>query len=151
MGPEQSEATTNMNPLHLENGQSEACSNGDPSGDSWQHEHLSAQLELDALRLLADAGTPELAKFAIDSVDEQQQDQLRSEFARALGFASYSELLSESAGVDTNDDKLWFVTPLADGQWIGWNYVEFGTEAKQTSREAAIAHVECSTKANLRG
>jgi hypothetical protein len=128
---------------------SESCAGGEPLADSWQqHEHLSAQLELDALRLLADAGTPELAKFAIDSVEEQQHDQLRAEFAQALGFASYSDLLAASAGVATNDDKLWFVTPLGDGQWIGWNFIEIRADLKHATREAAIAHVEQLAKAN---
>src|SRR5262245_20405149 len=96
-----------MDQAAMDQGLSESCDGGKPLADSWQqHEHLSAQLELDALRLLADAGTPELAKFAIDSVDEQQHDQLRAEFAQTLGFASYSDLLAASAGVTTDDDKL---------------------------------------------
>lgn len=119
----------------------------EPRNDSWQqHEHLSAQLELDALRLLVDAGTPELAKFAIDSVEEQQHEQLRAEFAQTLGFASYSDLLAASAGVATNDDKLWFVTPLGDGQWVGWNFIEVRAEVKHATREDAITHIEQSAR-----
>jgi hypothetical protein len=134
-----------MDQTSLSNAQSESCASGEPLADSWQqHEHLSAQLELDALRLLADAGTPELAKFAIDSVDDQQHDQQRAEFAQTLGFASYSDLLAASAGIATNDDNLWFVTPLGDGQWIGWNYVEVRADVKHATREAAVAHVEQS-------
>lgn len=116
--------------------------------DSWeQHEHLSAQLEIDALRLLADAGTPELAKFAIDTVEQQQHDQLRNEFAQALGFGTYSELLAASTGIATNDDKVWFITALADGQWIGWNFVEIREEARYATREEAVAHVEWLARA----
>ncbi len=139
-----------MDQAHLDNRLSESCSGGgDPLADSWQqHEHLSAQLELDALRLLADAGTPELAKFAIDSVEQQQHDQLRAEFAQALGFASYTDLLAASAGVATSDNKLWFVTLLADGQWVGWNYVEIRVDVKHATREAAIAHVERAAMAS---
>jgi hypothetical protein len=123
---------------------------GETPSDSWeQHEHLSAQLELDALRLLADAGTPELAKFAIDSVDGQQQDQLRTEFAQALGFVSYGDLVSASIGVSTNDDKLWFVTPLRDGYWAAWNFTQVCIDVKYTTREAAVAHVEKSAAKSL--
>jgi hypothetical protein len=138
-----------MDRASTENRSAESCAGSEPRADSWQqHEHLSAQLELDALRLLADAGTAELAKFAIDSVEEQQHDQLRAEFAQALGFTSYSDLLSASAGVATNDDKLWFVTPLGDGQWVGWNFVEIRAEVKYATREEAIAHVEQSAQGN---
>src|SRR5262245_3219798 len=108
---------------------------GETPPDSWeQHEHLSAQLELDALRLLTDAGTSELAKFAIDSVEQQQHDQLRAEFAQALGFASYGDLLAASAGISTSDDKLWFVTPLSDGYWVGWNFSETRVDVKHATR-----------------
>ena len=105
-------------------------------------------MELDALRLLADAGTPELAKFAIDSVEQQQHDQDRAEFAQAIGFASYRDLLAASVGVATADDKLWFVTPLGDGQWVAWNYVDIQVNLKHATREAAIAHVAQSATAN---
>jgi hypothetical protein len=138
-----------MDQAHSEMRSSQTCSGGLSSSESWQqHEHLSAQLELDALRLLADAGTPELAKFAIDSVEQQQHDQLRTEFAEALGFSSYRDLLAASAGIATADEKLWFVTPLADGQWIGWNFFEITANVKHATREAAIAHVEQSVTAN---
>jgi hypothetical protein len=138
-----------MNQANPDSRLSESHSGGESTTDSWeQHEHLSAQLELDALRLLADAGTPELAKFAIDSVEQQQHDQMRNEFAQALGFASYSDMLAASAGIATNDEKLWFVTPLADGQWVGWNFVEIKADVKHATREAAIAHVEQSATAN---
>jgi hypothetical protein len=138
-----------MDRTHPDTCSSEAISRPESMTDSWeQHEHLSAQLELDALRLLADAGTPELAKFAIDSVEQQQHDHMRTEFAEALGFASYSDLLAASAGVATTDDKLWFVTPLADGQWVAWNFVEIKADAKHATREAAIAHAEQSAAAN---
>jgi hypothetical protein len=123
--------------------ESAMCTNGELPAAGWpQHEHLSAQLELDALRLLADAGTPELAKFAIDTVDQQQHDQLRAQFAHSLGFETYSDLLAASGGVATSDDKLWFVTALGDGSWIGWNYVDIRADVSYGSREAAIAHVE---------
>jgi hypothetical protein len=141
-----------MDQAHLESCSPNAATREDAVADSWeQHEHLSAQLELDALRLLADAGTPELAKFAIDSVEQQRHDQLRSEFAQTLGFASYSDLLAASTGVATNDDKLWFVTPLADGHWAAWNFVEVKADVKHATREGAIAHVEHSAMANARG
>ena len=136
-----------LDPSQLES-YAEPSAGGAPVADAWQqHEHLSAQLELDALRLLSDAGTPELAKFAIDSVEQQQHDQLLAEFAQALGFASYSDLLAASAGIATSDDKLWFVTQLADGQWVGWNYVEVRADVKHATRESAIAHVEQSSTA----
>jgi hypothetical protein len=109
--------------------------------ESWpSHEHLSAQLELDALRLLSDAGTPELAKFAIDSV-EMQRERARDEFAQAHGFANCAELLAASDGVATGGEKAWFVTLLVDGQWIGWNLEDFGEGIKHRSREAAVRFV----------
>lgn len=126
-----------------------AMGGGEPNAASWQeHEFLPAQLELDALRLLADAGTPELAKYAIDSVDEQQRDQFRAEVAQALGFRSYAELLAASAAVDTNDDRPWYVTLLADGQWVAWNCTDIRVDRKHSTREAALAHVENGARSN---
>jgi hypothetical protein len=116
--------------------------------DAWQqHEHISAQIELDALRLLADAGTPELAKFAIDSVEEQQRDRARAEFARTLGFTSYSDLLAASSGVATPGDQLWFITMLTDGEWIGWNFLDVQVGVKHPTREDAVRYIaECAEK-----
>jgi hypothetical protein len=115
------------------------------NAESWaEHEHLSAPLEFDALRLLADAGTPELAKFAIDSVEKQHNDQARTQFAQSLGFESYGELLAASAAIDTNDTKLWFVTLLSDGQWVAWNFVEFRPDVRHPTREDAVVYVERS-------
>lgn len=140
-----------MNRAQLNRQTSEASAGVSASNNWQQHEHLSAQLELDALRLLADAGTPELAKFAIDTVDEHQHDEMRLQFANALGFSSYADLLVASTGVATNDDKLWFVTSLADGSWVGWNFVEISADVKHATREAAVAHVEQSASGKLRG
>ena len=108
----------------------------------WQHEHLSTQMELDALRLLSDAGSPELAKFAIDSVEERRREQLRSDFSQALGFESFGELLAESSDIATNDDKHWFVTSLPDGQWIGWNDVDVRVSVKHNTRDDVICEIE---------
>lgn len=125
------------------NMQSKPLAGGDAPAEHWpQHEHLAAQVELDALRLLADAGTSELAKFAIDSVDELHRDQMRREFARELGFASFSDLLAASAAIATSDDKLWFVTLLAGGHWVGWNHIDLHVVDKHASREDAVRRVE---------
>jgi len=124
--------------------------NGESAEDSWhQHEHLSAQLELDAVRLLADAGTPELAKFAIDSVEQQQHDHMRTEFAQAAGFGTYADLVAASAGIDTDDDGQWYVTLLPNGQWLAWNFFDVRSDLKHTTREAAVAHIEQIARVNL--
>ena len=46
------------------------------------------------------------------------------EFAEALGFESYEDLLEASEVVVREGDIYWYVTPLPGGRWAAWDDAE---------------------------
>jgi hypothetical protein len=45
---------------------------------------------------------------------------IKDEFAHDLGYASFTEITLASE-LMTHDRKQWYITPLFNGQWAGWN------------------------------
>jgi hypothetical protein len=99
----------------------------DSSAQQWSgHEHVAAPIQLEAQKLLDQAGSPDLAKQAIDAVAEAQAlNSPRDELARHAGFPSWSALEASSVPLSGADGNCWFVTPLADERWIAWNIQSF--------------------------
>ena len=64
------------------------------------------------------------------------------EFAEALGFASYEDLLEESEVVIREGDVYWYVTQLPDGRWVAWDDAELAVDrvAYFATREAAVQY-----------
>jgi hypothetical protein len=94
------------------------------SNAAWQdHEHTATNVDLEAKKLLRSAGSPELAKHAVDAAAENLNlaKDRSEELAELLGFASYRSLV-EASTMDTKvADRQWFVISIRPDQWILWN------------------------------
>lgn len=107
--------------------------------DSWQsHEHLATPVQIEAQKLLEQAGSSELAKHAVDSAAQAQpHGSPQDEFARRLGFASYLSLFEDSALLTAEAGKRWFATALRKDEWVLWNDVDLEVVGSFPAREAA--------------
>ncbi len=115
--------------------------------ETWQeHEHIAPPLENQAQRLLDEAGSPELAKHAVDSVAKYQPPatnaqalatSMHDQFARQLGFVSYLSLFEASTPMGGTAGKQWFLTALRSDLWVVWNDTDLTTKGTHPTREAA--------------
>jgi hypothetical protein len=117
-----------------------------PQSSQWsQHEHVAAPVDAEANRLIAVAGSPELAKQAVDSagVASEQPPPVRSleELARRTGFAGRSELLSASTPLSAPDGSLWWATAVDGNRWIVWRLEELSLERTFASVEEIQAYL----------
>ena len=120
------------------------------SNRDWQdHKHVTPPMKAQAERLLPEAGTPELAKHAVDSLAEPQPAAAdKDEFARRLGFASYLDLFEASTRATSDGGRNWFITALRGGSWIAWNDADLiasdtfpsAAEARRQIPAAAAPH-----------
>lgn len=65
------------------------------------------------------------------------------EFAEAMGFDSYEELMQASESVVREGDIDWFITKLPNGRWAAWDDVELSLDRVEyfdTREEAAEFH-----------
>jgi hypothetical protein len=109
------------------------------SAEAWPaHEHVATPVQIEAQKLLEQAGSPELAKHAVDAATQKPaQGSPQDEFARRLGFASYLLLFEDSALLAAEPGKQWFTTALARDEWILWNDVDLQVAGTFPAREAA--------------
>ena len=110
--------------------------------DQWPaHEHVASPVQIQAQKLLKEAGSPELAKHAVDEATQPATGSPQDEFARNLGFASYLSLFEDSKRLAAGQGKQWFVTAIRNGQWILWNDKDlalFGTFDSREEAERAV-------------
>jgi len=75
------------------------------------------------------------------------------EFAEALGFASYEELMEESEVIFREGDIHWYVTPLPGGRWAAWDDAERLSLDRVEfflTREAAVQyHLDAARSAGI--
>jgi hypothetical protein len=127
-----------------------SASQPDPGATDWaHHEHVSETTHGQAQQLIESAGSAELAKHAIEIADhqwaggrsseERSAADAQSELARALGYASYLDLMESSKQAGTGRDRHWLVTAVADGRWALWNDVDFEIHQLFDSQQAALA------------
>lgn len=66
----------------------------------------------------------------------------RDEFARALGYASWDDLMAASEEVAIEGDISWYVTRLPDGRWAAWDDAEIALDrvAYHSSRAEALRY-----------
>jgi hypothetical protein len=90
--------------------------------ETWsQHEHIAPPVQSQAQQLLNKAGSPELARHALD---EAAREQARSpsfidSLADQWGYASRHELLGASISV-ASQGELWWLTPVSEKGWVAW-------------------------------
>jgi hypothetical protein len=80
-------------------------------------------VEMQAQTLIHQAGSPALAKDAVDGAAEREAipDFREDHFGRRFGFASRPELLAASTPLVAADGTPWWTTVIAGNRWIVWN------------------------------
>ena len=68
-------------------------------------------------------------------------EEAKLNFAKAMGFESFSELMEASRRVDSNDGKDWYLTALPNQTWGAWNDLQLLFERHFASREEALENV----------
>ncbi len=120
------------------------------AGDWAQHEHVADPIEIEARRLISAAGSPDLAKQAVESAAESQSrgPTIRSleELAVQAGFASRMELLAASTPLNAPDGALWWATAVKGNRWIVWRLEELAIEPTFASQEEIQQYLECRAR-----
>jgi hypothetical protein len=100
---------------------------------------LSEGVELEAQKLIHQAGSPSLAKRAVDKADERESvpDFRQDQFAARWGFASRKALLAASKPLPGDGVCSWWATAVEGRRWIVWSDDDMSAEAKFPSLEAA--------------
>jgi len=117
------------------------------SSETWrEHEHVAPPVQIQAQKLLDEAGSPDLAKHAVDAAAKTQPlpASAHDQFARQLGFASYLSLFEASTPLMSAVGKQWFVTALRTDQWILWNDSDLAAAGAYPTRETAERAVPSS-------
>jgi hypothetical protein len=112
--PRQIRATAGSNPppLHVE-----------PPLGSADKAPIPEGVEMQAQILIHQAGSPKLAKSAVDGAAERETipDFREDLFGQRFGFASRHELLDASTPLIAADGTPWWTTAIADNRWVVWN------------------------------
>ena len=105
---------------------------------------LSSGVEADAQKLIHQAGSPSLAKEAVDQAAEREcvPDFRQDLFAQRFGFAARREMLAASKPLAGNSGQSWWATAVAGQKWIVWAEGDMSAEDKFPTLEAAQAWVE---------
>jgi hypothetical protein len=122
----------------------------EPLTPDWlNHEHIAELTHGQAQQLIESAGSADLAKHAIEIVDQQAADARSSEvesppeaqtkLARRLGYTSYLDLVESSKQAGADGDRHWLVTAVAGGNWALWNDADLSVERQFESQQAALA------------
>jgi hypothetical protein len=122
--------------------------------EAWrEHVHVTTPIENQARKLLDEAGSPELAKHAVDSAAQGHglpaktqplAASVHDQFARQLGFGSYLSLFEASTPLVSAVGKQWFTTALRTDQWVIWNDADLAPAGTYPTREAAERAVPSS-------
>ena len=91
--------------------------------EAWsQHEHIAPPVQSQAQQLLNEAGSPELARQALEEAARAQErgPSYLGGLAERWGFSSRHELLAASISIPSSQGELWWLTPIASQGWIAW-------------------------------
>ena len=104
-----------------------------------QSPSIPEEVELQAQRLVHNAGSAEDAKKAIDAaVDKETAGDFRQDtFAMRFGFASRRELLAASKPLFDSQTSNWWATELKNGRWIVWGAEDLSAQDTFESLAAA--------------
>jgi len=129
-------------PQHLSPPHLGGISEPKSSADWQQHEHVTAPLQAQAQKLLEEAGSPELAKHAVDEAARQHTEQAGPEkLVQEWGFGSWDELITLSTNLIAPDGASWWITPHHHQGWMLWNHNEWQAHKLFGSFEEARSHV----------
>ena len=112
------------------------------SAEWTEHEHVAPPLAHHAQKLIDEAGSPGLARQALDAAAKHAPigDSRQDEFARRLGFRSYLDLFEASTLVRTAAGKNWRIGGVPGG-WIVWNEIDLAASEVFVTKVAALTQV----------
>jgi len=115
----------------------------DPPTGSVSQAPIPKGLEMQAQSLIHHAGSPALAKNAVDGAAQCEliPDFREDQFGRRFGFASRPELLAASTPLTAADGTPWWATAIADNRWIVWNQNEMSASKTYTSLQEARSSI----------
>jgi len=95
----------------------------DPPPGSAAKAPIPEGVEMQAQTLIHQAGSPALAKDAVDGAAERETipDFREDLFGQRFGFASRPELLAASTPLTAADGTPWWTTAIEGNRWIVWN------------------------------
>jgi hypothetical protein len=95
----------------------------DPPVGSASKAPIPEGVEMQAQTLIHQAGSPALAKDAVDGAAERETipDFREDQFGQRFGFASRPELLAASTPLTAADGTAWWTTAIEGNRWIVWN------------------------------
>ena len=120
---------------------SNSSAGSDPTAHWQDHEHTSAQAQIEAQKLVDIAGSVELAKQAVAAATEPTISKNRDQFAQQLGFASFLEMFEASTVTSDASGGTWFITPLRAGELLVWNERDFEMVRRFRTSEEATAWI----------
>ena len=87
-----------------------------------QHEHVAPAIELEAQQLIDHAGSPDLARQAIDAASHHfvEPHPPPDELAQQWGFESHVHLIASSTAMTARDGSPWWVTEIREQGWLVW-------------------------------
>jgi hypothetical protein len=96
-------------------------------------------VQIEAENLLDQAGSPALAKQAIDVAAQRKRESKAHEerLAEEWGFSSRGQLLAASVTITAEDGATWWATSIDDHRWYVWNEQHHSPPAEYESLEKA--------------
>jgi hypothetical protein len=115
----------------------------DPPAGSVSKAPIPEGIEMQAQTLIHQAGSPQLAKNAVDGAAERETipDFREDQFSQRFGFASRRELLAASTPLTAADGTPWWTTAIADNRWIVWNQQDMSALKTYSSLQEARSSV----------
>lgn len=84
---------------------------------------LTQKVELQAQKLIHEAGSKDAAKTAVDVAADREHmpDFQEDHFAQRWGFSSRAEMRAASKPISSGDGTTWWATRLSNERWIVWS------------------------------
>jgi hypothetical protein len=118
------------------------------AGEWVRHEHVASPVQVEAEKLLATAGSAELAKQAIDEAEQRpiSSQQQQADFAAQWGHQSIHQMLAVSSRLTAPDGTPWWATNIQDEGWILWNERDLRARQRFPSLEACHRYLAAEPK-----
>jgi hypothetical protein len=97
--------------------------NAEAGAAAWSdHEQVTPAAQLQAQKLLDQAGSPELARHAVNQAARAAEHADReAALARECGYETYLDLFEASTPASTSDGQSRFVTAVEEKRWAVWD------------------------------
>jgi hypothetical protein len=107
---------------------------------------VSEKVEVQAQKLIHEAGSCDAAKTAVDVAAERENapDFQEDHFALRWGFASRADLRSASKPLSESDSVICWATELPNGRWIQWSKEDMSAAESYSSFDELREHLHVS-------